>query len=96
MNDVNISPNDEQVLGFQFPCEFTIKIIGDNREDYREIVVAILESHVAELNPDLITSRPSSGGKYLSLSSTFIAENREQLDNLYRDLSAHPNIHWVW
>ena len=96
MADLNISPDSERVYGFQFPCEFTIKIIGDNREDYSEMVHAILASHVSELNPDIATTRASSGGKYLSLTTTFIAQSREQLDNLYHELAAHPNVHWVW
>ncbi len=79
----------------KYPCEFPIKVIGDNHEGYLAMIIAILQEHVPELNADTVTSKPSSGGKYLSVSATFTAQNREQLDNLYRALSAHPDVRWV-
>ena len=39
--------------------------------------------------------RASSGGKYLSVTCTINATSREQLDNLYRDLSSHPMVSMV-
>ena len=36
--------------------------------------------------------RASSAGKYLSLTCTINAVSRDQLDNLYRDLTAHPMV----
>jgi putative lipoic acid-binding regulatory protein len=39
--------------------------------------------------------RPSSKGNYLGLTVTVLAVNREQLDNLYRELSAHPMVKMV-
>ncbi|MCE1255483.1 MAG: DUF493 domain-containing protein [Anaerolineae bacterium] len=79
----------------KYPCEFPIKVIGDNQEGYLPMVIAILQEHVPDLNVDAVTSKPSSGGKYLSVSATFTAKSRSQLDDLYRALSAHPNIRWV-
>jgi putative lipoic acid-binding regulatory protein len=79
----------------QYPCDFPIKVIGDNTEGYAPMVIAILQQHVPELNADAVTSRESSGGKYLSVSATFTAQSREQLDDLYRALTAHPKVRWV-
>jgi putative lipoic acid-binding regulatory protein len=39
--------------------------------------------------------RDSSGGKYQSLTLTVTATSREQLDNLYRALTAHPHAKYV-
>ena len=39
--------------------------------------------------------RASRGGKYLSLTCTVNATSREQLDNLYRELVAHPMVAMV-
>jgi uncharacterized protein len=79
----------------KFPCEFPIKIIGDNSEAYAPLVIAILQKHVPDLNVDAVTTRSSSGGKYLSVSATFTAQSRRQVDDLYRALTAHPNVRWV-
>ena len=35
---------------------------------------------------------PSSGGRYLGLTLSITATSREQLDALYRRLSAHPMV----
>jgi putative lipoic acid-binding regulatory protein len=36
--------------------------------------------------------RPSTKGTYLSLTVTVRATSREQLDDLYRELSSHPMV----
>jgi putative lipoic acid-binding regulatory protein len=36
--------------------------------------------------------RASSGGKYLSITCTIRATSKPQLDNLYRELTAHPMV----
>jgi hypothetical protein len=39
-----------------------------------------------------MTMRPSSQGNYLALTVTVRATSREQLDNLYRELSSHAMV----
>jgi putative lipoic acid-binding regulatory protein len=39
-----------------------------------------------------MTMRPSSKGNYLALTVTVRATSREQLDNLYRELSSHAMV----
>jgi putative lipoic acid-binding regulatory protein len=36
--------------------------------------------------------RPSSGGKYLSVTVTFEATSKDQLDAIYQDLTDHERI----
>ena len=52
----------------------------------------IVRRHVPDLPEDASRTRLSSGGKYLAVTVTFVAESREQLDALYRELSAHPRV----
>ena len=42
-----------------------------------------------------VEMRASSAGNYLSVTCTINATSREQLDNLYRDLSSHPLVSMV-
>jgi hypothetical protein len=81
----------EQKLPIQFPCTFPIKVMGLNREDFPAAVLAIFHRHMA---PDQISCsrRLSSGDKYLSLTVTFTAQSREQLDALYRGLHAQELV----
>ncbi len=76
----------------EFPCTFPIKAIGRDTAGFQAIVTSIIRRHVPDLNENDVTTRPSSGGKYLALTATFVATSREQLDNLYRELSAHELV----
>ncbi len=43
-------------------------------------------------DPTTLEQRPSKAGNYLGLTLTVQVHNREQLDALYRALSAHPLV----
>lgn len=76
----------------QFPCDFPIKAFGHNRADFDALVVEIVRRHASNLGEGAVTSRPSSKGKYTAVTVTIRAESREQLDSIYRDLTACPEI----
>jgi putative lipoic acid-binding regulatory protein len=73
----------------EFPCSFSLKAIGVGADDFEGIVIAIVRRHVPTLGEGAVTSRLSTGGKYLAVTATFIAESQEQLDAVYRELHAH-------
>ena len=77
---------------FNLPCTFPLKVIGRNTADFEAFVIAIVQRHVPELDVSLVTSRASSQNAYLSVTVTFIASSREQLDALYSDLSRHEQV----
>ncbi|MCV4754410.1 DUF493 family protein, partial [Escherichia coli] len=43
-------------------------------------------------DPATIEMRPSKSANYLGLTITVTATSREQLDDLYRALTAHPMV----
>ena len=79
----------------QFPCDFPLKVIGHNADDFESFVVEIVRRHVPELDAAVVNTKPSSGGKYLSVSMKFIADSREQMDALYEELSRHDRVVWI-
>ena len=81
----------EQKMPLQFPCPFAIKVMGPNSEAFALAVSAIFCRHLAADRLSY-SRRLSSGDKYLSLTGTFTAQSREQLDALYRDLHAHELV----
>jgi uncharacterized protein len=81
--------------GLEFPCRFPLKTIGKNNSDFESLVVEIVRRHVQELKDDEITSRLSKDGKYVSITTTFTATSREQLDGLYAELSSHKQVMMV-
>ena len=54
-----------------------------------------MRRHVADFDATTVTVRESRGGKYLAVSVSFTAHSRAQLDALYRELTAHPDIVWA-
>lgn len=76
----------------QFPCEFTVKVFGMASEAFEMEVITLTRRHVMDLRENALALRYSRDRKYLALSITFTAQSREQLDNLYRDLSSSPHI----
>jgi putative lipoic acid-binding regulatory protein len=77
---------------FNFPCDFPLKVMGRGNDDFRSLVLGIVQKHVGAVAPDKIEERPSKDGTYLSLTCTFTAHSREQLDALYRELTSCERV----
>jgi len=77
---------------FQFPCDFPLKIMGRPNDDFRSLVIGIVQKHVGSVDPSRIEERPSKDGNYLSLTCTFEAQSRDQLDALYRELTSCERV----
>lgn len=80
---------------FEFPCSFPIKVMGKRTDDFRSLVVGIVQKHAGPVDPANIEERPSKDGSYLSVTCTFDAQSREQLDALYRELTSCEQVRIV-
>ncbi len=76
----------------EYPCDFPIKIMGKRGDDFARNMVDIVLRHAPDYVAESVEMRTSSGGAYLSVTCTIRAVSREQLDNLYRELSGHPAV----
>jgi putative lipoic acid-binding regulatory protein len=88
-------PIAAQVSALEFPCTFPIKIMGRTRDGFAQAVADIVCRHAADFDPGALEMRTSSAGNYLSMTATINATSREQLDELYRELVAHPMVAMV-
>lgn len=88
MKILNGDPKTELI----FPCLYPIRVMGLNQEDFPGFVLELISRHVPGLSGEDISSRPSSGGKYLSVTASFTAQSREQVDALNRELTEHPRV----
>jgi putative lipoic acid-binding regulatory protein len=75
-----------------FPCEFAIKVIGQDVDDFERYVRTVIIQHVPDLLPEAFSTRTSSNNNYLSISVSFCAESRAQLDSLYRTLGSDSRV----
>lgn len=87
-----LTMSTERETALQFPCDFPLKVMGEAIADFDALVAAIVLKHVSALREGAVRSRASRGGKYVSVTVTIQAESREQLDDLYRELSAHERV----
>jgi len=76
----------------EYPSLFPIKVMGLNQPGFTEAIVALAIEFDPGYERASLQVRPSSGGRYLGLTLSITATSREQLDALYRRLSAHPMV----
>lgn len=66
--------------------------MGRDTHEFHAAVAAILAEHVAPMESLNVTRQASSAGRFVSLTVSFTAESRAQLDALYRALSGDPHV----
>jgi len=85
----------EQPSVLEFPCAFPIKIMGRTQHGFAQAVVEVVQRHAPDFDAAELEMRASKAGNWLSVTATVNATSREQLDNLYRALVAHPMVKMV-
>ena len=76
----------------EYPSDFPIKIMGDRHDAFAQKMVEVVQQFDPDFDPQTLEMRASSKGTYLALTATVRATSREQLDDLYRALTAHPMV----
>ena len=76
----------------EFPCDIPIKIMGKAEDTFAEVVLSIVTKHAPDFDATRMELRTSSGGNYLSVTCTIVAQSKPQLDAIYMDLTAHPMV----
>jgi len=82
----------EQPSLLQFPCSYPLKVLGRNMHAFLAMVSTIIEKHVAEEDGVTYSTKVSSGDKYMSITATFVAKSREQLNAIYEELNRHELV----
>jgi len=103
MTDSNDNPgSDDPKSGkepqeslLEFPCRFPIKAMGIDESEFQAHVLQIISAHVDDIGADDVSIRPSSKGKFLSVTVTITAQSQEHLDRVYRNLTASERILYV-
>lgn len=79
--------NNEKTELMEFPCEFPLKVFGLNSDDFEAVVLALVKLHCPPTTQFKVTKNESKKGKYQSLTITFNANSRQQLDDIYQSLT---------
>lgn len=82
--------SEESLL--EFPCSFPIKAMGRDTPEFHATVRALIEEHTGSLDDDAIQSALSKNGNFVSITVTVMAQSQQQLDDIYRAISAHDDV----
>jgi hypothetical protein len=77
---------------WEFPCQHDIKVLGLAHHPLVDIVIALVTEHVGSCDTASIRTKPSSSGKYISVTATVQFTSKEQLEALYRALHARDEV----
>ena len=82
--------SDESVI--KFPTPFPIKMMGKDTPEFRATVRTLVERHTGPIDDSAISDAISRKGNFVSITITVIATSQKQLDDIYRDVSAHDDV----
>lgn len=80
---------------FEFPCEISLKAIGEDRDDYVQFVIDSVRSVIGDLNSRTVSIRKSQQSTYISVTVPFIAQDRGQLEAVYQALNQDARTRFV-
>ena len=89
------TPVSRQESLIEYPSAFPIKVAGLNVDGFVHAMTEIAERFDPSFDASTVQLRNSKAGNYLSVTLTVTATSREQLDDIYRALTAHPMAKWV-
>jgi uncharacterized protein len=76
----------------EFPSEFPIKVMGRYDSNLRALTQAIVEKHAGPMPDSSVRTRTSADGNFLAVTYLVLASSREQLDDIYRELTACKSV----
>lgn len=79
----------------EFPCDYPIKIVGENRDAFTEQVIELTRLHAPDLRDADVRVRASREGTYCSVTITITATGEAQLKALFETLKEHPLVKMV-
>ena len=82
--------SDESPL--EFPCEFPIKMMGKDTAEFRSTARSLVENHVGGVVDDRVQTAISRNGRFVSVTVTITATSQQQLDDIYKDVTAHADV----
>ncbi len=79
----------------EFPCDYPIRIIGEQDAGFRATVLDIVRRHVATVHESSVQVQESRNGTYCSVRVTIVATGEVELRTLHQALMAEPAVRMV-
>lgn len=78
-----------------FPCRFSVKIIGVNAPLFMEEITEITCKHFPQFNHNDLKKNQSQKSNYLALTVTVYVLNQDMLDAFYQEVTKHKDVRMV-
>lgn len=80
----------------EFPCEnYPIKVVGRGGNDFKGLVIEVVQVHAPDLDISSVTVQESSKGTFHSVRFSITATGEEQLRALHQSLMATGRVSMV-
>ena len=91
----SVSEADKDTL-LEFPASFPVKVMGRNGAEFRPAIVDIIAGHAEFHRDDDVREQLSANGNFVSVTVTFTATSKEQIDTIYQALTSHELVLMVF
>jgi len=86
---------EEDSVSIEFPCDYPVKVMGRNTDDFSDVILDIIRRHAPDLRDENISFRPSRNKNYLAVNVIIYATGVQQLQALFDDLKASGRVSMV-
>jgi len=87
--------DEQQGKGFEFPGVFEITAMGPASADLAAVIPRELAQAGLVVLHETVKSRPSTAGRFVSVTVSFQADSRDQYEAAHHALRAHPEVKWT-
>lgn len=87
--------SDTEAPKIEFPCAYPIKVVGDNADDFRDLVVQIMSGFCGPVDDCDVSVKQSRTGKFSSVTVTITATGEQQLQAIFEALKATGRVQMV-
>ncbi len=91
----DITDNSKEPKGFEFPCEYPVKAMGPNTDEFVTKITEIVKQHAPEVSKNSVHSKVSASGKYKSVTVLVYAQSKDHLINIYQELKLVEEVVWT-
>jgi putative lipoic acid-binding regulatory protein len=95
MTTTDPDTGEERTRGFVFPGVFEITALGPASARLDSEIPRLLFEAGLNVLHETITMRPSSAGRFVSVTISFRADSRADYDAAHQALRAHPEVKWT-
>lgn len=78
-----------------FPCDYSLKVVGDAAEDFPACVCQIVVRHAPDFDESTMQVVDSRNGRFQSVRITIRATSEQQISQLFEELKATGRVHMV-